>query len=429
MMALTPAQAAKVDSIVATTMRGEHIAGLSLGIARAGVPLYLKGYGERDVARALPADPTTVYYVGSLTKQFTAALVLQQVERGTFDLDAPIRRYVPEAGGTGGYTVAELLGQTSGLPSYTDRPQAELAQLAQSDPSPQALWQLVAGASPLFAPGSAWQYSNSNYLLLGIALQNATATEYAALLRDRIAAPLRLSATAYGLAKHGQDVARGYAWNGVLSPMEMSRGTIDVAFSAGGMRSNVLDLLAWLEALRAGRVVSAPYVTAMTASVRLNDGIAAGYGFGFYAGNWYGYRVADHGGDIDGFSCEDALVLDDGLELAVLSNADRLDLRPLAKSLVAIVEPPRDANLYAGLSQPAENENPRVTAAVRAIASTPGFAALGPLASVEFTERRLEGGLVYDRYRLTFATGQWWMTFGYRDDAAIESLTFEPDRR
>jgi hypothetical protein len=165
----------------------------------------------------------------------------------------------------------------------------------------------------------------------------------------------------------------------------------------------------------------------MTTSVRLRNGVPAHYGFGFFVDDWYGYRVATHSGNIDGFSSEDALVLDDGLELAILCNADGVDLVPLGKSIVALLDAPRDTNLYASPAQPAENENPVVTAAVKAIAGTPGFSTLGAVISVEFIERRVEQDVTYDRYRVTFASGPWWVTVGYRSDNTIRSLTFAPD--
>ena len=124
--------------------------------------------------------------------------------------------------------------------------------------------------------------------------------------------------------------------------------------------------------------------------------------------------MIDHGGDIDGFSSADAIVLDDGLEIALLSNADRIDLEPLGKSIVALIDAPRDANLVARVGTPAENENPRITAAIRTILGTPPFAVLGELRSIEFVERSRRNGVTYDEYRLNFAAGQWWLTFGYR---------------
>ncbi len=427
LLALSAAQTARIDAIVATTMRAGHVAGVSLGIARRGTLLYLRGYGLRALAPDVPADGYTIYYAGSVTKQFTAALALQEAQAGRLALDAPLARYLPDPGAYGSVTIAQLLGQTSGIPSYTDRPDAGLLRLAAANPSPDALWRLVADVPPALPPGAAWEYSNTNYLLLGMVLERVAARSYPALLQHGIIAPLGLRSTSYGTPATARNVARGYRWRDGFVEIPMTRGTLDVAFSAGALSSNVPDLLAWLEALRAGRVVAPPDAAAMTTSVRLRDGIPARYGFGFFTGDWYGYRVAFHGGLIDGFSSEDALVLDDGLEVAVMSNADRFDLQPLARSLVAIADPPLDRNLYAAPQRPAENENPAITAEVDAIAATPAFAALGPLQLVEFVERNVEGAITYDRYRLTFASGQWRLTVGYVAGGRIESLSLVPD--
>ncbi len=422
LLALGSAQAARIDEIVAATMRDDHIAGLSLGIARRGAPLYLRGYGERDLERALPADGYTAYCAGSIAKQFTAALVMQQAAAGRIALGAPLSRYLPVAGAYADVTVAQLLGQTSGIPSYTDRSEDDLRALAGSDPSPQELWQLAAAAPPAFAPGDAWQYSNTNYLLLGMILERIASEPYAALLRNEASAR-GLHSTSFGAPTTG-DAAQGYAWRDGFVPVTTTVRMANLAFAAGGLTSNVPDLLAWLDALRLGTAVSPSAFAAMTSSVRLNDGVPAHYGYGFFITDWYGRRVAFAPGELDGFSGADAIVLDDGLELALLSNADRVDLGPLAKSVAAIADPPPDRD---ALARPAENENPAVTAQVRAIAATAAFAPLGPLRLVEFVERRVAGAIAYDKYRLTFASGQWWLTIGYSRGDAIESLSFEPD--
>ena len=241
----------RIDAIVAQVMQREHIAGLSLGIARRGVPLYLRGYGERDVARHLAPDGYTVYAIGSLTKQFTAALVLQQTAHGSIALDAPLQRYLPQiVAPAGAVTIAQLLGQTSGIASYTERSRAEIASLAATNPPPERVWQLVASKPLAFLPGAQWQYSNTNYLLLGMTLQSASGLSYSQLLGRNVIAPLRLESTAYGLPAFAQNVAQGYTWRGDFESVPMNQGIIDVAFSAGGVTSNAPDILTWLEALR-----------------------------------------------------------------------------------------------------------------------------------------------------------------------------------
>jgi CubicO group peptidase (beta-lactamase class C family) len=392
LLALSQAQRLQIDAIVAQVMHDRQIAGLSLGIARKGTRVYLRGYGERDATQGLLADGYTIYRVGSIAKQFTAALILQEVARGAVALDAPLQRYLPALTGAPGgrTTVTQLLGQTSGIVST-----AAATQLA-------------------FDPGTGWLYSNANYTLLGSVLQRTTGIGYAALLRERIAAPLALPSTGCGISPAARNVARG------------SSAAIDSDCSSSGMTSNASDLLDWLEGLRAGRIISSPAFAAMATSGTLAGGMPTNYGFGFFVTKWFGYRAIEHPGYVNGFSAQDALVLDDGLEVVVLTNRDAVDLTPLTKSIVAFLDPPRDANAYATPSRPPQNENSRTTSDLKAIVGTSGFASFGALLSIEFIERSFANGLTYDKYRLTFSAGQWWATVGYRSDGTIAALTFSP---
>jgi CubicO group peptidase (beta-lactamase class C family) len=358
-IALTPVQTSRIDSIVQTVMSDRHIAGLSLGVARMGTPLYLRGYGVRN-ARGDPADGYTIYATGSIVKQFTAALVLQQVALGRLALD-----------GHENPTIRQLLDQTA---------------------------------------GGKWEYRNENYAMLGDVLQRSTGQPFCTLLARQVLEPLQLSSTGCSVPRNAFNVATG-----AISPYE------SLAPAAGGLWSNAVDLVAWLDALRAGRVVSPELFGTMTRSGSV-DGIPTNYGFGFFIGNWYGYRTIFHSGNVDGFSCEDALVLDDGLEIAALSNADRIDLVPLVKSVVAILDPPRDTNLYATPGAKPQNENPKIAEQLADLLRAKAFAPLGKLQTLEFVERTFAAGVTYDEYRATFERGQRWITVGYDENATIESL-------
>lgn len=384
-------------------MQERHVAGLSLGIARRGVSLYLRGYGLSDVERRRSADGFTVYRAGSIAKQFTAALVMAESERGRIALTRSAAAYVsPGANLPDGITVAELLSQTSGIAAAS-----ETANVAiQAD------------------PGTAWSYSNANYALLGDALERVTGMPFATLLATRITTPLGLAATGCTWPPPGADVARGYAWDGGWQPAPPSQpwAAAGYACAAGGLNSNVPDLLRWLDALRGGRIVSPASFATMTHSVRV-DGVPANYGYGFFIARWYGYGVAEHPGYVDGFSALDAIVLDDGLEIAVLANAATVDLSPLAQSIVAAIDPPKDSALVAAPNAAPQNENPRITAALSALLRTPGFATYGTPLALEFVERKNAAGTTHDTYRVTFSTGQWWADVGYRPDGAIVSLS------
>jgi D-alanyl-D-alanine carboxypeptidase len=430
-LALTPAQSAKIDAVVAQVMHAGHIPGLSLGVARKGHAIFLRGYGTRECTTNASTNDYTVYRVGSITKQFTAALVMQEVDRSALPLNAEVA----------GITIAQLLSQTSGLVSYTDPGQTLDSAL---------------NAPPQFTPGTQWQYSNSNYYLLGTALQSVTKTTFASLLSSRITSPFRLTSTTFA-PPLVQNVAQGCTWDG-SAWQAAPNGTNDspaVAFSAGAMSSNVPDLLAWLWNLYDGSIVSPDSFEQMTTSWTLADGTPTHYGFGFFTDTWYGLSIAQHPGYIDGFSAEDGLVLDDGTAFAILSNADRADLVPLAKSIIEIVEPLKNPALVADLSHPGVFEDPAVTALAKEIVTqlsdgridrsllTSGFdvqfddnrirayaSMLQPLGELEqplFNESTTIGGRTNEVYTLAFEHGKLTMTFTL-SGGKIDALTLEPIR-
>ena len=430
-LALTPAQSAKIDAVVAQVMHASHIPGLSLGVARKGHGVFLRGYGTRACATNAPANSYTVYRIGSITKQFTAALVMQEVDRSALPLNAEVA----------GITVAQLLSQTSGLVSYTD---------------PGQTLDSAMNAPPQFTPGTQWQYSNSNYYLLGTALQSVTKTTFASLLRSRITTPLGLTSTTF-VPPLAQNVAQGCTWDGSAwqaAPNEPNDAPA-LAFSAGAMSSNVPDLLTWLWNLYDGSVVSPDSFDQMTTSWTLADGTPTHYGFGFFTDTWYGLRIAQHTGYLDGFSAEDGVVLDDGTAFAILANADRADLVPLAKSIVEIVEPLKNPALVADLSHPGVFEDPAVTALAKQVIAqlrdgridrsllTSGFDArldenrlrayayvLRPLGELEqplFNESTTVGALTNEIYTLVFEHGKLTMTFTL-SGGKIDALALEPVR-
>jgi D-alanyl-D-alanine carboxypeptidase len=333
-LALTPAQITKIDTVVAQVMQSNHISGLSLGVSRNGHVVFLHGYGTRDCDGGGNADGYTVFRIASLTKQFTAALVMQQAENNALPLDAQIK----------GVTIQQLLAQTSGIANYTD---------------PGQTLESAMNAPLQFTPGTQWQYSNSNYYLLGTALENVTKTTYATLLKQRITRPLKLTSTTFEPPLE-RNVARACA-----SPLPNDAPAL--AFSAGALSSNAPDLLTWLWSLYDGEFLTQDDFDLMTSSGVLANGTPTHYGFGFFTDSWYGLRMAYAPGNIDGFSAVDGIVLDDGTAFAILTNADRVSLAPLAKSIVEIVEPLKNPALAASLGRPGIFEDPSVTALVRTL--------------------------------------------------------------
>lgn len=360
-LALSATQSSQIDGIVSSVMRDHAITGCTMGVARARKSLVVRGYGASD------AD--TVYRIGSLTKQFTAALVLRAIASHQFNDDTAVH----------GATVAELLNQTSGIPNYS--------------PGTRTLEEAL--RAPLaFTPGTEWAYSNTNYVLLASLLEMRTQTPFAQLVRNELRVPLALNDTS---AEH-------------------AHGDL-------GMTSTVPNLLTWLDALESGRVVSEQDFLRMGTPAELSDGTPTSYGDAFFIRNWYGWKVLEHPGYEDGASADDALVPDDHLAVVALCNRGAVSLEPLVKSIVAILEPARDQALVAKLDAAPENENPAVRRKAEELVAT---LELGAPQTFEFLSRITTATERRERYRVTFKHARYRLTLIYRS-GRFDDATIQPD--
>lgn len=216
-----------------------------------------KGYGLANQAAGTPNTPDTKFRIGSLTKQFTAALVMKLVEQGQLKLDGRVGDYLPDYPSAAGraLTLHQLLSHTAGLPEYLALP--GFAAIATTSQTPTQLVALFAGQPLDFAPGSQYQYSNSNYILLGAIIEKVTGKSYAQAFDSQIARPARLRATAYAPTEPTDPRrAAGYIAtpNGLqpAPPIHMS-----VPYAAGSITSTVTDLYRWNQALLGTSVLSA----------------------------------------------------------------------------------------------------------------------------------------------------------------------------
>ncbi len=355
----------RVDDAVAIVMRSQHVAGMSVGIAQNGRIVYARGFGEADALRHEEARPDTVYRVGSLTKMFTARAVLLLAERRKLNLDRPAARYLPEFPWGGNVTVRDLLAQRSGIPSYSDDP--SLNPYAWY--APAQLVGAVAAQPLVFAPGTQFAYSNTNYVLLGMIAQRIGGEPFEDFVNTRVIAPLHLQNTRYG-DRAGE--ALGYSWDGMAFQRETPSSPA-YAFSAAAISSDVPDLLRFM------RTVPAPY-------------------YGLMQNERFGADVWYASGNVNGYSAFGFLIPATGDEAVMLCNADKVDLAPLALDLVAALRPTAGSAIG-----PAENEDPRVTAAMRERART--LFAPKAVALLEFLRSERAAGATTVEYRVTLSDG------------------------
>lgn len=312
---------ARIDSLAASTLEEGPVAGLGIGVKKGDQLLVARGYGLADVENNVPATAETVFRIGSVTKQFTAAAIMQLVEEGAIDLDAPMTEYLPDFP-TQGHTVTirHLLTHTSGIKSYTGL--AEWEPQMRLDLTDEELVALFADEPFDFAPGEEWSYNNSGFYLLGMIVEAASGLTYRDYLDQRLFGPLGLSGSSYcdesPIIPHraeGYEPEDGRLVND--SPLSMNQPG-----AAGALCSTVLDLLSWSTALRSGDVVSPESYRQMTTPATLNDGSATSYGFGLGVGDLEGHARVQHGGGINGFNTMLAHYPEAELDVVVLANTN-----------------------------------------------------------------------------------------------------------
>jgi CubicO group peptidase (beta-lactamase class C family) len=310
-----------VDSVANAAVAEHRTPGVSVAIVKHGKTVLAKGYGYADLENDVPAGAETVYRVGSITKQFTAASIMRLVEQGKLLLDDTLQKFLPSFPAQGNrVTIRHLLNHTSGIKSYTSLGE-KWQRVIRLDLAPESVVALFANEPFDFKPGDRWSYDNSGYFLLGVIIEKISGKPYGQYVKDELFTPLGLKSTVYcdqePLIKHR---AQGYAPkpNGQFvnaEPLSMTQ-----PYAAGSLCSTVTDLAAWTAALSSGKVVSPASYKQMTTPLTLNDGKPLTYGFGLGVGMLRGHRQINHNGGINGFVSELHHYIDDSVVTVVLTN-------------------------------------------------------------------------------------------------------------
>ncbi|MDQ6931204.1 MAG: beta-lactamase family protein, partial [Candidatus Eremiobacteraeota bacterium] len=192
--ALTAQQTQRIDEYANTAMTSMHVPGMALAVVRDGNVVYRRGFGVKNTTTKAPVDANTNFEIGSITKQFTAAAVLQLAEQGKLRLDDPLGKYTAAYLPARGVTIRQLLNQVTGIPNYTDVNHFE-SIAPKTKPSFARMIGFIAKKPLAFAPGTKWAYSNTNYILLGKVIEAASHESYTAYLFEHVVKPAGMSHT------------------------------------------------------------------------------------------------------------------------------------------------------------------------------------------------------------------------------------------
>jgi CubicO group peptidase (beta-lactamase class C family) len=300
------------DAIVQPFVAEGRFMGAAL-VARADEVVFSKAYGSANLEWNVPNEPSTKFRIGSVTKQFTAALILLLEEDGKLIIQDPLSRHVTETPESWkDITLFHLLTHTSGIRNFTALPDYRVRQVQPISPADQ-LERLR--DEPLdFAPGSEFRYSNSGYLMLGHVIERVTGRPYADVLRERIFTPLGMTASGHDSnSAIIPNRAAGYA-PGPNGPENARFIHMTVPHAAGALYSTTGDLHRWVRGLFGGRLLSAVSLRKMTTPNRNN------YALGLTVRDADGRHMIAHGGGINGFNTFLAYYPDTEITVAVLAN-------------------------------------------------------------------------------------------------------------
>jgi len=317
----------KLDELVTAYTNMRRFNG-SVLVAQHGNILLQKGYGTKNAIDNSLNDADTKFQIASVTKQFTATVILKLVELKKMSLTDKLSKYYSGFPYGDSITVENLLTHTSGLRSFTE----EDSSINETDE--QRIVPYLKTLKPDFAPGTNWHYSNSGYVMLGYIIQKVSGMSYWQAVRKYIFAPLHMNNSGFDFAHTAGNKSIGYD---VLNDSVKQRATITdstVPFGAGAIYSTANDMYKWHLGLQSYKIVGKDLMNKAYTACALHN-----YGYGWQIDSVYGKKMVSHSGSITGFGSNFARIPEDDICIVLLSNksGSTFDVMNITNKLLAVL--------------------------------------------------------------------------------------------
>lgn len=329
-------KAQKLDEVIGKFAAYGHFNG-SVLVAENGQIIYQNGMGMADMEWGIPNQPDTKHRLASLTKEFTAMMIMQLVADGKLELDVPVSTYLPEYPKQNGdqITIHQLLTHSSGTPDIPKDDQKRY-RTEQSVA-------LFAEAPLRFTPGDHFEYSNAGYTLLGYIVETVTEKPYDVVLKEKILDPLGMKNT--GCDSHNKLIsnrATGYEYDKVFGEYYNAKYIdMTVPSGAGCMYSTVEDMFLWDQALYTTKLLPQKYLDLMIEKHIIDGNGHYGYGWMIQQvpiGNTgETVETIGHGGRIDGFRSRITRIPSQNMTIILLNNTGRAALNAITVAITAIL--------------------------------------------------------------------------------------------
>lgn len=299
-------------------------------VKQNGKVLLSSGYGYSNYTEKTKPTAQTKFQIGSITKQFTATVLLQIADEGKISLNDNLAVYFPGFPKAKQVTIEHLLTHTSGISSYTNDRRI-FDSLRQTTVTQQNMLNLIASLPYEFEPGTKWSYSNSAYSLLGYIIEKVTGKTYEQNVRERIFGPLGMQSSGFDFKKAPPLKSTGYYLIQEGNQMQATIIDSSVSFAAGAIYTTPEELATW-DAFLVSQFQKKAKWLSNAWTPRQNK-----YGLGWFADTIHRKPAIHHGGAIDGFEAQNILLPQDSVTITVLLNAEMYNADQIAKDLVGIL--------------------------------------------------------------------------------------------
>ena len=387
---LSTATASQIDAAAKKVLEKSGVPSASVAVVQDGKIAYVKADGMARLEPPMAADPSMQYSIGSISKQFTAALILFLVQDGKMTLNDPVGKFLPGLTRANEVTVRQVLSMTSGYQDFW--PEDYVMTSMMKPTTPQQILD-VWGKKPLdFEPGTQWQYSNTNYVIAGRIAEIVGGKPLIEQLQERIFKPLKMTGV------FNSDASRlpandptGY-YQHALGPLRPApQEGMGWMFAAGELAMPASDLALWNISLMNRSLLAPASYDEMFTEVKLKDGTGSKYGLGVFVGDHDGHRTVFHDGEVSGFVSANMVLPTDKIAVTVLTNEDASSAAgTLAQQIVPLV-------LASASAAAVDDSSATKAAEARALAIFTGLQAgkidrsqLTQLASDYFTKEALD---------------------------------------
>jgi CubicO group peptidase (beta-lactamase class C family) len=334
------ARLAAIEKAVEEKRVANGVPGLSLVIVKDDKVIYMKGLGYKDFERKVPVTPDTLFAIGSSSKAFTAMLAAMAADEGKLSLDDPPKKFLPyfklqDADADAKITLRDLLSHSSGL-NRTD------LAWASGTLNREEVIRVAAQAKPTAKLREKFQYQNVMYAAAGEIVGRAENSTWEKLVAERIFKPLGMkgSDTSVPVMQKARDYSYGYVYeDGTKETRRVPTRDFPAVAPAGAINSSARDMAQWLRLMLGGgafegrRLVSEKGFAELL-KPQMKVGGLVSYGLGWFLREWKGHKVAEHGGNIDGFNAQVALMPDQRLGFVMLTNVSASPLPASAMNVV-----------------------------------------------------------------------------------------------